>query len=173
MSSTEIDNKNEKVAFWNQLKSGHFVSMVKESSRGQMLSNSREVYNIMKPLFAEKNDIEVLYCIFLTAKNKIIAIEKMFSGTISCSAIYPREIVKRILALKAAALIMIHNHPSGCTEPSPEDRAITLKVGVALSSIDATLHEHIVVGEDYFSMADNGIMQSMRGKIEGFVSGKV
>ncbi len=161
MSSNEI-TKNDKIKFWNALKSGQFASMVKESSRGQKLSNSNDVYNIMKPLFAEHDDVESLYCIFLNAENKIIAIEKMFSGSINCTAIYPREIVKRILALKATSLIMTHNHPSGCTEPSREDRVITMKVGIALSGIDAALHEHIIVGDGYFSMADKGLIKIIR-----------
>jgi len=100
---------NNPSAFWKNLKSGHFVSMVKEASQGQILSNSREVYNVMKPLFAENDDVESVYCIFLNAKNRILAIEKMFSGTISASAIYPRELVKRILALKSSAIVLTHN----------------------------------------------------------------
>ena len=100
---------NNSSAFWKDLKSGHFVSMVKEASQGQTLSNSREVYNVMKPLFVENDDVETVYCIFLNAKNRILAIEKMFSGSISASAIYPRELVKRILALKSSAIVLTHN----------------------------------------------------------------
>jgi len=101
-----MDNSS---TFWEDLKSGHFISMVKESSQGQTLSNSREVYNVMKPLFAEPDDVETVYCIFLNTKNRILAIEKMFSGTISSSAIYPRELIKRILALKSSAIVLTHN----------------------------------------------------------------
>lgn len=95
--------------FWEDLKSGRFVSMVKESSKGKQLSNSQEVYNVMKPMFAENDDVEALYCIFLDAKNKIIAIEKMFSGSISSSMVYPREILKTIIKFKAISIIMVHN----------------------------------------------------------------
>ena len=161
---------NNSKTFWEDLKSGHFVSMVKESSKGQALSNSREVYNVMKPLFAETDDVESVYCIFLNTKNRILAIEKMFSGTISASAIYPRELIKRIIALKSSAIVLTHNHPSGCVEPSAEDKAITVKVAMALISIDATLHDHIIVGEGFHSMADSGWLQSVKSQYNNLLS---
>ncbi|MBC8430788.1 MAG: DNA repair protein RadC [Desulfobacterales bacterium] len=161
---------NNPSTFWKDLKSGHFVSMVKETSQGQTLSNSREVYNVMKPLFAEKDDVEFVYCIFLNAKNRILAIEKMFSGTISSSAIYPRELIKRIIALKSSAIVIAHNHPSGCTEPSAEDKAITVKTAMALASIDVTLHDHIIVGEGFYSMADAGLLQSVKSRYNDLLS---
>jgi DNA repair protein RadC len=152
---------NNSKTFWNDLKSGHFLSMVKESSQGQILSNPQEVYNVMKPLFAENDDVETVYCIFLNAKNRILAIEKMFSGTISSSAIYPRELIKRVLALKSSAIVLTHNHPSGFVEPSPEDKAITIRMIIALESIDVTLHDHIIIGDGFHSMADSGFLNGV------------
>ena len=152
--------------FWEDLKSGHFVSMVKETSQGQTLSNSQEVYNVMKPLFAENDDVETVYCIFLNTKNRILAIEKMFSGTISSSAIYPRELVKRIIALKSSAIVLTHNHPSGFVEPSPEDKAITIRMAIAVASIDVTLHDHIIIGDGFYSMADKGMLKSVRSRYD-------
>jgi DNA repair protein RadC len=147
---------NDSKTFWKDLKSGHFASMVKETAQGQMLSNSREVYNVMKPLFAETDDVEKVYCIFLNAKNRIISIEMMFSGTISSSMIYTRELAKRILAIGSTAIVLVHNHPSGCPEPSIEDKTITMKVAIALASIDVALHDHVIIGDGYHSMADSG-----------------
>jgi DNA repair protein RadC len=147
---------NDSKTFWKDLKSGHFASMVKETSQGQMLSNSREVYNVMKPLFAETDDVEKVYCIFLNAKNRIISIEMMFSGTISSSMIYTRELAKRILAIGSTAIVLVHNHPSGCPEPSIEDKTITMKVAIALASIDVALHDHVIIGDGYHSMSDSG-----------------
>jgi DNA repair protein RadC len=66
--------------------------MIGESSKGQALLSALEVYNVMKPLFAEKDDVERMYCIFVNAKNRLIAIEKIADGTISRSMIYPREV---------------------------------------------------------------------------------
>ena len=81
---------NANKQFWKDLKSGVFVSMVKESAKGETLSNPTEVYNALKPLFAEQDDVECLFGIFLNGKNRIMAIEKLFSGSITSSAIYPR-----------------------------------------------------------------------------------
>ena len=161
--------KNSKM-FWNDLKSGHFASMVKETSQGQMLSNSQEVYNVMKPLFAETDDVEKVYCIFLNARNKILAIEKMFSGSISSSSIYPRELVKRILALKSSAIVLTHNHPSGFVDPSDEDKAITVRIAIALSCIDVTLHDHIIIGDGFHSMADSGFLKGVSRRFKDLSS---
>ena len=100
---------NEKLQFWQDLRSGRFASMVKESARGQRLSNSREAYNVLKPMLAEKDDVEKVYVIFLDAQNKILAIEKMFSGSITAASIYPREVVKGLIKLKASAFLIAHN----------------------------------------------------------------
>ena len=82
--------------FWRDLTSGKFAQMVRDEARGEQLNNSREVYNVMKSLFAENDDVETFFCLFLDGRNRIISIEKMFSGSISSAAIYPREIVKRV-----------------------------------------------------------------------------
>ena len=157
---------NNSKTFWADLKSGHFVSMVKEVCQGQELSNSQEVYNVMKPFFVENDDVETVFCIFLNAKNRILAIEKIFSGTISSSVIYPRELVKRIIALKSAAIVLTHNHPSGFVEPSAEDKAITVRMAIALASIDVTLHDHIIIGDGFHSMADSGWLKSVRSRYD-------
>jgi DNA repair protein RadC len=155
--------------FWEELKSGRFASMVKESAKGRSLNNSHEVYNIMKPVFAENDDVETIYCIFLDAKNNILAIEKMFSGSITASMVYPREIAKRLIKLKACAFIFVHNHPSGDVNPSVEDKAITIKVGIAAASIDVSLHDHIIVGDGYHSMADTGWLKKVSSRFSNLL----
>ena len=155
---------NDTIQFWQDLKSGRFVSMVKESAKGQRLSNSQEAYNILKPKFAEEDDVEKVYIIFLDAQNKILAIEKMFSGSITASSIYPREIIKCLIQLKASAFVMAHNHPSEDTTPSAEDKSITIKVGIAAARIDVTFHDHIIIGDGYHSMADNGWLKNVSNR---------
>jgi DNA repair protein RadC len=123
----------------------------------------------MKPLFVENDDVETFFCLFLDGRNRIISIEKMFSGSISSAAIYPREIVKRVIALKACAVVMAHNHPSGCPNPSNDDRLITRKILMALASIDVQLLDHIVVGDSYYSMADSGWIKSIQEEFKGLL----
>jgi DNA repair protein RadC len=160
---------NDTLQFWKDLKSGRFVSMVKESAKGQRLSNSQEVYNVLKPMLAEEDDVEKVYIIFLDAQNQILTIEKIFSGSITASSIYPREIIKRLIQLKASAFVMAHNHPSGQTTPSSEDKSITIKVGIAAASIDVALHDHLIVGHGYHSMADTGWLKKVSGRFSNLL----
>ena len=155
---------NDTSQFWQDLKSGRFASMVKESAKGKRLSNSQEAYNVLKPMVAKEDDVEKVYIIFLDAQNKILAIEKMFSGSITASSIYPREIVKRIIQLRASAFLLSHNHPSMDTTPSAEDKSITIKVGIAAASIDVVLHDHIIIGDGYHSMADTGWLKNVSNR---------
>ena len=150
------------IEFWCDLVSGRFARMVREEAKGRELNNSREAYHVMKPLFAENHDVETVYCVFLDGRNRIISIEKMFSGSISSAAIYPREIVKRVIALKACAVVMAHNHPSGSTDPSNDDRRITKTIAMALATIDVQLLDHIVIGDGYTSMADRGFIKGVQ-----------
>jgi len=160
----------DKTTFWEELKSGHFATKIKESSKGEVLKNALEVCNIMKPIFARHDDVEKMYGIFLDAKNKIIAIEELFSGSISTSAVYPREIVKRVLGLKATAIILSHNHPSGSTVPSSEDLLITATIGAALSSINVVLHDHLIIGDGYHSLSEQGWLDKATQKYKEFIS---
>ncbi len=156
--------------FWDDLKSGKFISMVRESSRGQSLSSSVEAYNILKPLFADEDDIEKMFFIFMNQRNEIITVESLFKGSIAMSAVYPREIVKRIIQLKANAFVMAHNHPSGNPSPSIEDKAITFRTMIAMTSIDVGFHDHLIIGDSFFSMADEGIILSMKNKLRNFMN---
>ena len=166
-------NKSNKTSqFWNDLKSGHFASMVKESSKGRALGGPEEVYNIMKPMFAREDDVERVYLIFLNALNKVLAIENLFSGSITSSAVYPREIVKRIVQLKATAVVLVHNHPSGETTPSADDKAITEKVAIAAGYIDVELHDHIIIGDGYHSMAATGFIRKASEIFESLRNGR-
>jgi DNA repair protein RadC len=150
--------------FWEDLKSGRFASMVKESSKGRSVNNSCEVYHIMKPMFAKNDDVEAVYCIFVDAKNNILAIEKMFSGSLTASMVYPREIIKQSIVHRASAFILVHNHPSGDVTPSIDDQSITIKVGIAAASIDVSLHDHIIIGDGYYSMADTGWLKKVSNR---------
>ena len=166
---TETNTNENK--FWEDLKSGRFARMVREETRGQALNDPREVFNIIKPMIAKNDDVEKLYCIFLDTRNHIVGIENLFTGTLTNAVVYPREIVKRVIALKAGAVIMVHNHNSGHTDPSKEDLEITRKVMMALLSIDVPLHDHIIIGKSYFSFSEDGIMDEIRDKINKFILG--
>ena len=85
--------------------------------------------------------------LFLDRKNTLIADEEQARGTVDHVPVYPREVVKRALALNASALILVHNHPSGDPTPSQADIAMTAQIRAAAEALGITLHDHIVIGK--------------------------
>lgn len=89
---------------------------------------------------------EVFAVLFLDIRHRAIAYEELFYGTIDGAEVHPREVVRRALHHNAAAVILGHNHPSGDTEPSAADRAVTARIKQALGLVDVRLLDHFVVG---------------------------
>jgi DNA repair protein RadC len=88
-----------------------------------------------------------------------LAFEELFRGTLNGTAVYPREVVKRALALNAAAAILVHNHPSGVAEPSRADEVLTERLQEALSLVEVRLLDHIVVGDgETVSFSERGLI---------------
>tara|TARA_R110000787_G_scaffold117206_4_gene227834 strand:+ start:22231 stop:22887 length:657 start_codon:yes stop_codon:yes gene_type:complete len=99
--------------------------------------------------------VEEVRVLFLDSKNRLISDEVVSRGTISEAPIYPREILKRSLALNATALILAHNHPSGDPKPSENDIDATLRLVKAGKELGLTVHDHIIVGsEGWISLRD-------------------
>lgn len=90
---------------------------------------------------------EVFAVLFLDTRHRALAFEEMFQGTVDGAEVHPREVVRRALALNAAAVIVGHNHPSGHPEPSAADRAITARLKQALALVEVRLLDHFVVGD--------------------------
>ena len=102
---------------------------------------------------------EVFACLFLDTRHRVIAFEELFHGTIDGATVYPRVVAERALQHGAAALIVAHNHPSGISEPSLADQAITRRLKDALALLDIGLLDHFVVGEGTpVSMAARGLL---------------
>ena len=90
---------------------------------------------------------EVFLVVFLDNKNRVLATEKMFHGTVDSAAVYPREVVRRALEHNAANIIIAHNHPSGIAEPSQADRDLTDNLRRSLKLIDVRIIDHLVIGD--------------------------
>ena len=102
---------------------------------------------------------EVFAVLFLDAQHRLIQFEELFRGTIDCASVYPREVVKRALALNAAAVILAHNHPSGHSTPSEADKQLTQRLCSALALVDVRVLDHIVVGDNTpFSFCEAGLI---------------
>lgn len=106
-----------------------------------------------------KLEHEVFAVLMLDAQNRLIEYVELFRGSVSQTSVYPREVVKESLARNAAALILVHNHPSGVAEPSRADEHLTQALRVALSLVDVKVLDHIVVaGSTTVSMAERGLI---------------
>lgn len=103
--------------------------------------------------------VEHFAVIFLNSQHRSIAFERMFTGTLTQTSVYPREIVVAALRHNAAAVILAHNHPSGSVEPSHADKALTYTLKEALRLIDVRVLDHIIVGPGAeLSMAERGLL---------------
>ena len=90
--------------------------------------------------------VERVRVLFLDAKNRLIRNEKMWEGSVDESAVYIREVMRRALELKASAIIIVHNHPSGDPTPSQQDIRLTRDLAEAGRHLKVTLHDHVIVG---------------------------
>lgn len=104
-------------------------------------------------------DREVFAVLYLDAHNRLIQCVEEFYGTLTQTSVYPREIVKRALAVGAASVIFTHNHPSGDVKPSLADERLTKVLREALALVDVRVLDHVIVSPDSaLSMAEQGLL---------------
>ncbi len=102
---------------------------------------------------------EVFVVLYLDAQNRVIALEELFSGTLTQTSVFPREVVRYALLHNAAAVIFAHNHPSGIAEPSRADELLTQTLRHALALVDVKVLDHFIVGGDSaLSFAERGLL---------------
>jgi len=102
---------------------------------------------------------EVFAVLFLDAQHRLLQFDEMFRGTLTQTSVYPREVVRRALALNAAAVILAHNHPSGVAEPSRADEFLTQSLKAALQLVDVRVLDHMVVARGgVVSFAERGLL---------------
>ncbi|MDO6562633.1 DNA repair protein RadC [Amphritea sp. 1_MG-2023] len=126
--------------------------------RGRPLSNLDAVISSLQTLLMNY-EREVFGMILLDNRHRIIEFVELFMGSINSASVYPREVVKKALLQNAAAVILVHNHPSGDPDPSQADRDITNRLQEALGTVEVRLLDHIVVGvEGTVSFAERGLI---------------
>ncbi|HEY6644133.1 MAG TPA: DNA repair protein RadC [Povalibacter sp.] len=102
---------------------------------------------------------EVFACLYLDNRNRVTACQELFRGTIDGASIHLREVVKEALAHNAAAVILVHNHPSGVAEPSQSDELVTRRIKQALALVDIRVIDHLIVGDATVeSFAERGLL---------------
>jgi DNA repair protein RadC len=123
----------------------------------ETLSGAEEAYRFLKPRLRDLPH-EVFAVIFLNQKHGVLAYRELFRGSIQASVVHPREVVKAVLQINAAAVILCHNHPSGHVSPSPDDLRLTEDLKALLGHLDVCIVDHIIVGDGYFSFAREGLL---------------
>jgi len=102
---------------------------------------------------------EIFAVMFLDSQHRLIVLEELFRGTLTQTSVYPREVVVRALALNAASVVLAHNHPSGSSQPSRADEALTQTLKAALGLVDVRVLDHFVVTRtEAVSMAERGLL---------------
>jgi DNA repair protein RadC len=140
------------------------VMLVKEADETftsyPRFSNSRDLFESFRAEFAAL-DREYFVMITLDSKNRTIGYHTISIGSLSSSVVHPRECMKAALLDSAAAVIFLHNHPSGDPAPSCEDRECTGRLTAAAKILGIRVLDHVICGEaEYFSFADAGLLQN-------------
>lgn len=125
---------------------------------GAALTSPGAVRDYLRLKLAARKE-EAFVCMWLDAQHKVIDIEEAFSGTLTQTSVYPREVVKSALRHNAAAVIFAHNHPSGVAQPSQSDELLTRNLKEALALIEVKVLDHfIVAGHHAISFAERGLL---------------
>lgn len=126
--------------------------------RGISLTSPAMTMEYLQSILRDRSR-EIFTCLFLDTRHRVIAVENLFQGSIDGACVYPRVVAERALRLNAAAVIVAHNHPSGVSEPSLADQAITRRLKDALLLLEIRLLDHFVVGDGPpVSMASRGML---------------
>ena len=105
------------------------------------------------------NPREVLGCLFMDAKMRLIQYKEIFAGTLDATLVSPREIISHALRINAGAIVLAHNHPSGVLSPSEADKKMTQRIKEACALMDIILADHIIVaGSRSFSFCEEGLL---------------
>jgi len=143
------------VAMRNALK--YYFADLAESQKIQLTKRSELIQFLRSQIGNREN--EVLFAVFLNAKNEGLKTSELGEGTVLQASASPRKIVEQGLSLRATSLILAHNHPGGVAEPSDGDIAITDEIKKALALVEMSLQDHIILASnDYFSFVKNGYL---------------
>ncbi|MDY6970869.1 MAG: DNA repair protein RadC [Thermodesulfobacteriota bacterium] len=134
--------------------------------RKAFFGSSKAVFDY---LFHSMRDLkrEIFKVLFLNRKNELVVDQDVFLGTLTGSAVYPREIMTLALDHRAAGLVFVHNHPSGDPTPSADDQVLTRDLIWAARLLSIQVLDHIIIGRNtYYSFADQGVIKRFVNEYE-------
>jgi DNA repair protein RadC len=131
-------------------------AMAEQLQAGKLLSSPETVRQYLCCTLG-RQEHESFVVLFLDVKNRLLASEEMFRGTLTHISVYPREVVKAALSHNAASVLLAHNHPSGSPQPSEADLLLTRALTQALALVDVRVLDHfIIAGASVHSFAEHG-----------------
>ena len=126
--------------------------------RGTSLDSPATVRDFLR-LRLGTREFETFCCLYLDNRHRVIEFVELFRGTIDGASVHPREVVKEALRRNAAAVILVHPHPSGVAEPSHADELVTRRLREALQLVEIRVLDHLIVaGDDVVSFAEKGLL---------------
>ncbi len=135
------------------------LRLVRERSvpyQNRNIQGSQMVYDLFRSL-VEDLDREALWVVCLDSKNNVTCLSQVSLGTINSAPASPREVLKLAISTNANGIILVHNHPSGDSEPSSDDRRVTAQIRDAARLLDLKLLDHVIIGDGtFYSFADQG-----------------
>jgi DNA repair protein RadC len=129
----------------------------KRKNEGDTFVNSREIYDHFK-IRLRYQEQESFICVYLDNKHRIISEKEISVGTLTQSIVHPRECFAPAIQQRAAAIILIHNHPSDDTKPSGADIDITKRLFEVGKIVGISVLDHVIIGDGYYSFVDEGVM---------------
>jgi len=119
-------------------------------------ANAAGIVNQIFDMQNQPNEVFAILC--LNTKNKVVGTHIISQGSLSSSIVHPREVFKAAMVNNAASVILAHNHPSGDPEPSREDIETTRRLVEAGEIIGIKVLDHVIIGEQYLSMKERGLI---------------
>jgi len=126
--------------------------------RGTPITSAAQVHRVFAPRFADAEQEEFVV-VLLDRKQRVLKVVEVSRGTLDSSLVHPREVFREAIREAAASVIAVHNHPSGDTEPSEEDRLLTRRLAAAAEILGLTLLDHVIITRShYYSFQDAGAL---------------
>jgi len=144
---------------------GRYYSVKQQNADVKILSDLETCGKYLIPYFRSRRN-ETVFLLCLDAKCKVLCCKEVGEGSVNSAAVPIRRIVEMALGANATSVVLAHNHPSGVAVPSGEDVQTTCRLAMALSAVEITLIDHMVVAdEDFVSMRQSGVYDPNRCQV--------
>lgn len=156
----EVPTKPRTIKF-KQIKAVYETLTIKEVITNYLppctkFTSPEQIYEVFR--FLRQETKEYFVCVHCDGKNRIACVDVVSVGSLNQSIVHPREVFKTALLSSAAAIILLHNHPTGDTTPSREDIEITRRLREAGELLGVRVLDHIIIGDNYLSFTSQGLL---------------